>query len=345
MALFLGRMLLSDRGRAGTLDTHLRVPGCSLHCLGHLLLNVYNLTAGTQKESSLPCLPSGRLRLQFWLDDLGGGRLLICQPFRQYPARGSGEYRSRPPAFEPLTRGETRLSWVRGSRPAAPSGYTNNWGSRLLLLAPIALVWAASTRGAKREIRHRRRPVSADPDRPITQPWPLDQLGGRLHLRSSARRSPGPGPDPRLPGGGGRRDRWLGARNLANRTGSRSGGGRALRRRAAQPLRAKHRGDRRLPLVGYGGPIEDPEKPDRARRHPRSDLDGDILHGIPAAIAFVGFLVYAMVATRRGPPAASLSPRMSPFSSRWCNFHLHLLSGTDIAAVHRGGAGNGQRSG
>ena len=57
------------------------------------------------------------------------------------------------------------------------------------------------------------------------------------------------------------------------------------------------------PIVGYGGPVEDPEKPGRAPigTHGQIWLVA-FSHGIPATVCFVGFLLLVLWRTRSGKP-------------------------------------------
>ena len=303
-ALFLGWMLLSG--------TQVE-PGPSILVFGYraalyiasgiLLLYVYNLTAGTRKKVVTALAAFWAMAIGFGLVTLVVPDFEFVSPFEQILPKGL--------ASTDLVRQLSRPSLAQihdflgyeVSRPAAPFGYTNNWGSAVALLAPIALVWAASTRGAKRVIAIG---VGLSALIPIVQSlnrglW-ISLGAGFIYVA--------------LRGALQGRVRTL---VFLVAVGAVIGGlvlGTSLTELAAGRVEEGHSDDRRLnlygqsiegiaasPLVGYGGPIEDPEKPDRAPVGTHGQIwMVTFSHGIPAAIAFVGFLVYAMVATRRGPP-------------------------------------------
>ena len=207
--LFLGWMLLS--GTQVELGSSILVYGYRTAIYiasGVLMLYVYNLSAATRRHGVTAMAAFWVMAIGFGLVTLVVPELRVRQPLRADPAGGLASNNfirqlSRPS----LAQIHDFLGYPVPAPPLRLALPTTG-DRRLRLARPLCLVWS---RPAPRVEAHPRRRIiglaALIPDRPVAQPWPLDQPGGRLSPGLPCGRAPGPGQDTGVAPGGGRHRR------------------------------------------------------------------------------------------------------------------------------------------
>ena len=304
--IFLGWMLLSGtQVEAGPTILVFGYRAALYVASGILLVYVYNLSAETRRRILTALAVFWAMSIGFGLVTLIVPNFSYVSPFEQILPGGLASTDLIRQLSRPALAQVQDFIGYEVSRPAAPFGYTNNWGSAVALLAPVAFVWAASRRGTKRVLGI---VVGLLALIPIVQSlnrglW-LSLGAGFIYVAFRGA----------LQG----RVRTLAFLVVAGAVIGALVLGTSLTDLASSRVENGHSDDRRLnlyeqsidgiaasPIVGYGGPIADPEKPDRAPIGTHGQIwMVTFSHGIPAAVFFVAFLIGVMVATRRGAPGS-----------------------------------------
>ena len=146
---------------------------------GVLMLYVYNLSASARRSTVSAMAAFWVMAIGFGLVTLLVPNIEFVSPFEQILPGGLASNNFIQQLSRPSLAQIHDFLGYPVPRPAAPFGFTNDWGSAVALVAPFAWLVASRIKGWKRILPIGYRPGRVDPDRPVAQPRALDQPRGR----------------------------------------------------------------------------------------------------------------------------------------------------------------------